>query len=110
MIDYGNDIMYHHAWLEVDHTRSQIYGNHTLSFNKLRLYFKEAEKFNPGSRFVIETNAESHRFERCFVAFKACLFDFNFIRPMIFLDVTFLKGRYKGAFLGATCKDGNEGL
>ena len=68
----------------------------------------EAEKYNPGSHFVIDVNAESQRFERCFVAFGASLHGFNFIRPLIFLDGTFLKGRYKGCLLGPTCKDGNE--
>ena len=80
--DYGIDIMYHLAWFGVECTRGEIYGDHALSFDKLRWYFKEAEKFNHGSRFVIDTDAESHRFVRCFVPFEACLHGFKFIRQI----------------------------
>ncbi|KAL7222666.1 hypothetical protein ACSBR1_024375 [Camellia fascicularis] len=35
---------------------------------------------------------------------------FNHCRPLLFLDETFLKGRFKGNLLAATTKDDNQGL
>ena len=110
MNDYGFDVEYHRAQKGIEKARNEIYGDHESSFDKLRCYLNEAEKVNPGSHFCLEVNAESHRFERCFIAFRACLDGFKFLRPLIFLDGTFLKGRYRGVLLGATSKDGDEGI
>ena len=43
------------------------------------------------------------------MSFKACIEGFNYCRPLLFVDGTFLKGRYKGNILSATAKDGNQG-
>ncbi|XP_028073479.1 uncharacterized protein LOC114275683 [Camellia sinensis] len=40
----------------------------------------------------------------------AWLDGFNHCRPLLFLDGTFLKGRFKGNLLAATAKDANQGL
>ncbi|KAL7189291.1 hypothetical protein ACSBR1_039020 [Camellia fascicularis] len=40
----------------------------------------------------------------------ACIDGFTHCRPLLFLDATFLKGRFKGFLLAATAKDGNQGL
>ncbi|KAL6579172.1 hypothetical protein OROMI_009388 [Orobanche minor] len=45
-----------------------------------------------------------------FFAFKACLDGFKKCRPMLFIDGTFMIGRAKGTLLGATAKDGDNGL
>ncbi|XP_028084377.1 uncharacterized protein LOC114285536 [Camellia sinensis] len=47
---------------------------------------------------------------RYFISFKACIDRFHHCRPLLFLDATFLKGRFKGFLLAATAKDGNQGL
>ncbi|KAL7221485.1 hypothetical protein ACSBR1_023442 [Camellia fascicularis] len=38
----------------------------------------------------------------------ACIDEFNHCCPLLFLDTTFLKGRFKGFLLAATAKDGNQ--
>ncbi|KAL7258271.1 hypothetical protein ACSBR1_004403 [Camellia fascicularis] len=40
----------------------------------------------------------------------ACIDGFRHCRLLLFLDGTFLKGRFKGFLLAATAKDGNQGL
>ena len=62
-----------------------------IPFNSL--YFEEAGRVNSGSHLVLDVDDESKRFRR-FVYFGACIQGFKFLRPMIFLDDTFIKGRY----------------
>ena len=94
--DYRLDIEYHHVWLGVENARRGTYGDEAISFQQLRRYFEEADKVNPRSHLITKVDDDSKRFRRCFVAFGACIQGFKFLRPMIFLDGTFLKGRYKG--------------
>ena len=90
-------------WLGVENTWRGIYGDEANSFQQLRWYFEEAGKVNSGSHLVLDVDDDSKRFRR-FVAFGVCIQGFKFLRSMIFLDGTFLKGRYKGIVLCATCK------
>ncbi|KAL7254635.1 hypothetical protein ACSBR1_008897 [Camellia fascicularis] len=65
------------------------------------------------SRSYINLDFDEHntrRFNRLFISFKACIDGFNHCRSLLFLDGTFLKGRFKGNLLAATAKDGNQGL
>ncbi|KAL7248022.1 hypothetical protein ACSBR2_002840 [Camellia fascicularis] len=57
-----------------------------------------------------DVDKSSGCFRRLFVAFHGCLYGFQFCRPLLFVDGTFYKGRYKGHLLAATSKDGNQGL
>lgn len=64
---------------------------------------------NPGS--VINIDHEDGRFKRLFLCFNACQEGFiSGCRPLLFLDGTFLKDRYKGILLGAMAYDGNHGI
>ena len=50
-----------------------------------------------------------NRFEICFMAFGACIFDFReYCRPTIAIDGTHLKGKYKGILFIATAMDVNN--
>ncbi|KAG5548413.1 hypothetical protein RHGRI_013939 [Rhododendron griersonianum] len=40
--------------------------------------------------------------------FGACKYGFNYCRPLLFLDDTFLKSMYEGSLLSACTKDGNQ--
>ena len=63
---------------------------------------------NPGSHMVFDKDVVSNRFKRAFVSYYASTEGFNYCRPMIFLDATFLTGRFRGQLLCATAKDGNN--
>ncbi|XP_039146879.1 uncharacterized protein LOC120284150 [Dioscorea cayenensis subsp. rotundata] len=64
---------------------------------------------NPGSVVTIENDGE--RFKHAFFSFGACLLGFKHgCRPLLFIDGTHLLAKYGGILLGATAKDGNEGL
>ena len=52
---------------------------------------------------------DDNRFEICFMVFDACISDFReCCRPVIVIDGTQLKGKYKGILFIATAIDGND--
>ncbi|XP_028059386.1 uncharacterized protein LOC114263087 [Camellia sinensis] len=107
---YGIDVSYRVAWLGVDKARGGLFGDFATSFDQLRWYLETAMRTNPGSVFELDVDESSGCFRRLFVAFHGCLYGFQFCRLLLFVDGTFLKGRYKGHLLAATSKDGNQGL
>ncbi|XP_028056540.1 uncharacterized protein LOC114260592 [Camellia sinensis] len=108
--DYGLEVNYRVAWLGVEKARGEMFGAHSISFDQLRWYSDAVMTNNPGSYINIEYDEQHNRFSRYFISFKACIDGFTHYRPMLFLDGTFLKGKFKGNLLAATAKDGNQGL
>ncbi|CAL5371217.1 unnamed protein product [Camellia sinensis] len=107
--DYELDVSYHVVWLGVEKAKAGIHGDHSLSFDQLRWYSDAVMRYNPGSYLNIDYDASSQQFCRFFVSFATCISGFNSCRPLLFLDGTFLKGKYKGQLLAATAKDRNNG-
>ncbi|KAL7225578.1 hypothetical protein ACSBR1_020863 [Camellia fascicularis] len=108
--DYGLEVSYRVTWLGVEKARGEMVSAHSISFNQLRWYNSIVMENNPGSYINIEYNEHNNCFIRYFISFKACINRFNHCRPLLFLDGTFLKGKFKGNLLDATAKDGNQGL
>ncbi|KAL7229589.1 hypothetical protein ACSBR2_008150 [Camellia fascicularis] len=102
---YGIDVSYRVAWLGVDKARGGLFGDFATSFDQLRWYLEMAMRTNLGSVFELDVDESSGCFRRLFVAFHGCLYGFQFCHPLLFVDGTFLKGRYKGHFLATTSKD-----
>lgn len=107
---YGLDISYRVAWLGVEKARNKVFGDHDMSFDQLRWYSDAVMQNNPQSYIHLDFEQQTGRFVRYFISFHACIDGFNNCRPLLFLDGTFLKGRFKGTLLAATAKDGNQGL
>jgi len=107
---YGLDISYTNAWMGIEKARNCLYGDNFESFDQLRWFIEESRRTNPGSKFVLDMDECSNRFKRFFASFYACIHGFTYCRPMLFVDGTFLKSRYKGQLLAATAKDGNQGM
>ncbi|KAL7255176.1 hypothetical protein ACSBR1_009355 [Camellia fascicularis] len=107
---YGIDVYYWVAWLGVDKARGGLFSDFATSFDQLRWYLEMAMRTNPGSVFELDVDESSGCFRRLFVAFHGCLYGFQFCRPLLFVDGTFLNERYKGHLLAATSKDGNQGI
>ncbi|KAL5544793.1 hypothetical protein UlMin_008577 [Ulmus minor] len=64
------------------------------------------EKLNPGTVTRIEVDGES-RFKYLFLAFGVAIRGFRYMRKVVGIDGTFLKGQYWGVLLVATAQDGN---
>ena len=106
---YGLDISYYHAWYGKELAKKIVHGDESLSYNHLAWYQNVVLKTNPGSHCVLECDPETARFKRFFISFHACIEGFKFCRPLLFLDGTFIKNKYKGQLLGASGKNGNQG-
>ncbi|KAL7185894.1 hypothetical protein ACSBR2_027782 [Camellia fascicularis] len=106
---YDIDVSYRVAWLGVDKARSGLFGDFATSFDQLRWYLETGMRTNPGSVFELDMDESSGCFRRLYVAFHGCLYGFQFCCSLLFVDGTFLKGRYKGHLLAATSNDGNQG-
>ncbi|XP_028114766.1 uncharacterized protein LOC114312683 [Camellia sinensis] len=106
--DYGLDVSYHMVWLGVEKAKVVIHEDHSLSFHQLRWYSDIVMGYNPRSYVNIDYNASSQQFCRFFVSFVACISGYNSCWPLLFLDGTFLKGKYKGQLFAATTKDRNN--
>ncbi|KAL7230720.1 hypothetical protein ACSBR2_009076 [Camellia fascicularis] len=106
--DYELDISCRLTWLVVEKAMGEVYGDHALSFDQLRWYSDVVMENNPNSYINLEFEQGTGRFVRHFISFRACINGFKHCRPLLFLDGTFLKGRFKGTLLVATTKDGNQ--
>ncbi|XP_028094256.1 uncharacterized protein LOC114294332 [Camellia sinensis] len=107
---YGLTITYNHVWLGVEKARTTTFGDFSMSYDEIRWYMDIVMNTNPGSYLRLDYNHQSGRFKRFFVAFNASIQGFRHCRPLLFIDGTFLKGKYKGTLLTATAKDGDQGF
>ncbi|OVA06109.1 zinc finger protein [Macleaya cordata] len=86
----------------------EIYGKEESSYMELLWYTDALRRTNPGSHIVLEVDPATKVFKRIFICFRACIFGVRYCRPVIFLDGTFLKTKFKGCSMGATTKNGNQ--
>ncbi|KAL7172800.1 hypothetical protein ACSBR2_032302 [Camellia fascicularis] len=107
---YGLTITYNHAWLGVEKARTTTFGDFSMSYDEIRWYMDIMMSTNPGSYLCLDYNHQSGWFKRFFVAFNASIQGFRQCRPLLFINGTFLKGKYKGTLLTATAKDGDQGF
>ncbi|XP_026439316.1 uncharacterized protein LOC113338004 [Papaver somniferum] len=105
---YGSNIKYHHARRGKEAVFEEQYGDDEKSYSDFTWYVKAIEKTNPDSYVKFEVEDGTSRFHRIFVCYGACKHNYRYLRPMIYLDATFLTGRYKGTLMAATCINGNN--
>ncbi|XP_039118745.1 uncharacterized protein LOC120254772 [Dioscorea cayenensis subsp. rotundata] len=109
LCDHGVRLPYKQAWMGKEVAKGILHGSDVASYDLLIWYASKVSETNPGSIVIIEKDGE--RFKRGFFCFHACLQGFKRgCRPMLFLDGNHLLGKYGGILLGATAKDGNEGI
>jgi len=97
------------AWMGKEVAWSAIHGSEVSSYYLLLWCVDKVEEMNPGSIVIIEKDRE--RFNRAFFSFRTSLVGFKKVcRPLLYVDGTHLLGKYGGILLGATSKDGNEGI
>lgn len=107
--DYGFVLCYSKAWRTLQSARDKVYGKYQDSFEQLRWYGEAAKATNPGTVVDVQSKVDTNQFHRFFIAFHTCLEGFKHCRPMVFIDATSLKGKFKGQLLSATAKDGDNG-
>jgi len=107
--EHGVRLPYKRAWMGKEVASSVIHGTEVSSYDLLLWYAQKVSETNHGSFVSIENEGE--RFKRAFFSFGGCLLGFKQgCRPLLFIDGTHLLVKYGGVLIGATAKDGNEGL
>ncbi|XP_034198173.1 uncharacterized protein LOC117613709, partial [Prunus dulcis] len=105
---YGIDISYYHAWFGKELAKLDVHGDESKSFNELVWYADAVKETNTGSLCTLDCEAGINRFRRFFVSFGGCIAGFQYCIPLLFIDATFLKSKYKGQLLCASGKNGNQ--
>ncbi|XP_050379429.1 protein FAR1-RELATED SEQUENCE 6-like [Argentina anserina] len=107
--NYGLDISYYNAWKGKEMAKNDVHGDDEQSYKRLGWYINELAKKNPGYYVKLECDADN-RFVRMFVAFQGCIDGYKHCRPILALDGTHIKNKYKGCLLSATGKNGANGI
>jgi len=109
--EYGVKLGYHNAWMGKEIAMHDIHGADKGSYDRLRWYCNAVRQTNPGSVADYEIHPNTQKFSRLFICFSASLVGFlSGCRPLIFLDGTHIKNKYKGCLLSAVAKDPNDDL
>ncbi|KAF6168773.1 hypothetical protein GIB67_012171 [Kingdonia uniflora] len=75
-------------------------GNFGHAYQLLTSYFAEVRLVDPDFVFDIQTMSyKDKRFTRCFWCFDPPKKTYKLLRPVVVIDETFLKGRYRGTLL-----------
>ncbi|KAL0549171.1 hypothetical protein IC582_013652 [Cucumis melo] len=106
--DYGINMSYEKAWRARENAYERVRGSPEESYNLLRRYGEALKFTNPGTIFHMELE-DDRFFKYLFMAVGACVRGFlNCIRPVIVMDGTFLKNKYRGQLIVTVCLDGNN--
>ncbi|KAF6168094.1 hypothetical protein GIB67_011479 [Kingdonia uniflora] len=72
-------------------------GSFEHAYQLLTSYFAEVRLVDPDFVFDIQTTScKDKRFTRCFWCFGLPKITYKLLRPVVVIDETFLKGRYRG--------------
>ncbi|KAH9667253.1 SWIM-type domain-containing protein [Citrus sinensis] len=107
---YGVQLTYQQAYRAREVGLEIVRGNPTESYNLLPKYSHVLTAVNEGTVTHIEQDGDGN-FLYYFVALGSFIKDFmQYIRPVITVDGTHLKGLYRESMFVATCLDGNNQL
>lgn len=103
-------ISYGKAWRSREVALDYAKGSAGASYNLLPSYLEKLVAANPGT--IAEVHTEStggidDRFKYMFLALAASIAGFKYMRRVIVVDGTHLKGKYAGCLLTASAQDGN---
>ncbi|XP_073133702.1 uncharacterized protein [Henckelia pumila] len=107
MRNQGVQVSYFKARRGKELALNTMMGDSVENFRKLPSFLKMVEKVNVGSFTDLEVDEEK-RFKYMFLAYGACITGYKFMRKVVCIDGTFLKGKYDGVLLVATAQDGNH--
>ncbi|KAG6521510.1 hypothetical protein ZIOFF_018631 [Zingiber officinale] len=109
--DYEVELNYNKVWKGKELAMHDIHGVEEGAYDRLRWYCSAIKETNPGSFVECEIDHYSNNFKLLFICFNACATGFiNGGRPLVFLDDTHIKNKYKGCILVVVAKDANDDL
>lgn len=104
LAEYGVRLTYMQAWRAKEAALELVRGDPIQSYAKLPSYFHILEATYPGSHIRLH-KSEDDRFLYAFVALFTSIKGWEYCRPIVVVDGTFLKGAYKGTLLTANTLD-----
>ncbi|XP_073153187.1 uncharacterized protein [Henckelia pumila] len=107
MRNQGVQVSYFKARRGKELALNTMMGDSIENFRKFPSFFKMVEKVTVGSFMDLEVDEEK-RFKYMFLAYGACITVYKFMRKVVCIDGTFLKGKYDGVLLVAIAQDGNH--
>ncbi|KAH9660432.1 SWIM-type domain-containing protein [Citrus sinensis] len=108
--EYGVQLTYQQAYRAKEVGLEIVRGNPAESYNLLPKYSHVLTKANEGTVTHLQRDGDDN-FLYYFVALGSSIKGFTqYIRPVIAVDGTHLKGLYRGSMFVATCLDGNNQL
>ncbi|XP_057808460.1 uncharacterized protein LOC131022936 [Salvia miltiorrhiza] len=108
---FGIEINYSFALRARNITIEMTYGDFGNSYQMLPSYLYMLRMSNPGTLYDLEMKDDG-KFHHMFVALgqSVAAFEKGYLRPVIVVDGTHLKGRNGGILFVAVTKDGNEAI
>nr|KYP54142.1 hypothetical protein KK1_000316 [Cajanus cajan] len=113
---FNYKVSYRKAWKAKQKAIERVYGDWSDSYDLLPRWLDRMVECCPGSVYKLETteyvsnnivDPNFRQFRRVFWTFKPACDAFNYTKPIIQIDGTFLYGKYRGTLLIATTQDGN---
>lgn len=108
--EFHVNVSYWKAWrareLAMEHAMGTMVGSYAL----LPTYLALLQASNEGTLCYLEHTDDAEggaRFKYCFVAYGASITGFPWMRKVVVVDGTSLKGKYGGCLLSAAVQDGN---
>ncbi|XP_026451983.1 uncharacterized protein LOC113352371 [Papaver somniferum] len=87
---------------------SLFMGDDVKSYSHLVWYTNVIRETNSGSVIDFEYDPSKKQFQRIFISFDACIKGYRFCRAIVYLDATFLTGRFRGCLMEATGINGDK--
>nr|XP_016459012.1 PREDICTED: protein FAR1-RELATED SEQUENCE 4-like [Nicotiana tabacum] len=104
---HGLDIGYHKAWRAIQRASTLIRGTPEENYELLSSYLYMMKSKNPGRYTNIKIN-DNNRFLYMFYAYGSSITGWNHCRPVITVDATFLKSKYRGILMISISNDANN--
>lgn len=108
--DYHVNVSYWKAWRSREVAMEKSLGSMAASYALLSAYLGLLQAASPGTICAIENEKDPNggmRFKYCFVAYGASIQGYKFMRKVIVVDGTSMKGKYGGCLVSACAQDAN---
>ncbi|KAG7544029.1 Zinc finger SWIM-type [Arabidopsis thaliana x Arabidopsis arenosa] len=108
--EFSLNVSYWKAWRAREIAMDNAMGSAMGSFALIQPYFKLLLETNPNSLALLETETDNSgviQFKYLFFALHASIKGYAFMRKVIVIDGTHLRGRYGGCLVAASAQDAN---
>ncbi|KAK4375806.1 hypothetical protein RND71_006483 [Anisodus tanguticus] len=108
--DFGIKLRYSQVWRGMEDAKEQLQGLYSKSYNRLPWFCEKVVNTNPGTVVKLVLNDEK-RLQRFFFSLHASVHGFKHgCRPLVFLEATSLRSKYKETLMTATGVDADDGF